>query len=686
MTSGPGNSGFADGLAESARPAHAAPRRRGQVLILTLLAMTLLAGLIFYVYNLGYQVNNRTELQHAADASAVSGATWMARSMNVVAMNNVGQSKMLSAAITLDSLPLATDISLDEATAWEAALAAQQARLGGIALDANVKDKLSEGLEALHGRMARQRDILAPMDQVLNHSTFQMAKTTTWDVRGVGGAPPHGKVWQAAVTMDELSQATVNSAGVLAQADAARWGRQNDAQTAFIVPVLPRIPARRGTFQDFKPVLAGQENVYSDRAEFLDGGNGGAIPDGAHPHRLGPWARLMRWRYSIAFGDGHGVHIPSDTQVRGGGGVQIIGRRVGSTARTQANDTWIGGRSTVIGYRTYGPLHQALRMITNWAGGDNGALSDTFFADYMQRLSRIKLEYMFGSKELQRIHRPSWQVDYPQAKATAQQPNVRVTQTMFYLIEIASSVPESDGDYLSPGTFRANLPPPDDRRHRPIAIWVDGWSDPATWGIPSVGNYIWKDQYTYETTNDPEIGIRPRDLNGDSSPDFQTVYMASYYVFGGIDIGGEVIVDNPCNWEDGETLPAPVLMEASSGHYEDGDQTRFRCESFKFLGVARGNSHSPVWPSQFGNPSPNGKMLAIAQAQVFNTTSWDLWTQDWRAQLMPVTNLPDWTAQMAAGAPDAAATDGAVQQSDVEAVAQFLETLDEQMAEKYINH
>ena len=83
----------------------AAPRprapaaRKGQVLVITLLAMTLLVGLIFYVYNVGDQVNRRMAMQNAADAVAVSGAGWMGRSMNLLAMNNVTQSRMIALAL-----------------------------------------------------------------------------------------------------------------------------------------------------------------------------------------------------------------------------------------------------------------------------------------------------------------------------------------------------------------------------------------------------------------------------------------------------------------------------------------------------------------------------------------------------------------------------------------------------------
>jgi hypothetical protein len=55
--------------------------RAGQVLVVILLAMALLAGLLMFVYNLGDQLNRRVSTQNAADGAAISGAAWMARSM-----------------------------------------------------------------------------------------------------------------------------------------------------------------------------------------------------------------------------------------------------------------------------------------------------------------------------------------------------------------------------------------------------------------------------------------------------------------------------------------------------------------------------------------------------------------------------------------------------------------------------
>ncbi|MCD4699198.1 MAG: hypothetical protein K8R91_01320, partial [Phycisphaerae bacterium] len=91
----------------------------GQVLVVLLLGITLLAGLIFYVINVGDQINRRQAMQNAADSTAVSGSAWMARSMNIIAGNNVAVTRMLSLVPHLDSYPLATRMTHQEVAAWE---------------------------------------------------------------------------------------------------------------------------------------------------------------------------------------------------------------------------------------------------------------------------------------------------------------------------------------------------------------------------------------------------------------------------------------------------------------------------------------------------------------------------------------------------------------------------------------
>ena len=156
--------------------------RRGQVMFVVLLGTLLLAGLVMYVVNVGDQVNRKVLMQNAADAAAISGATWMARSMNVIAMNNVAQTRMLALIPILDAFPLATRMAYEEVKAWEEGLRNQLRR--------GVPDShLREGLESLRARMARQRDILAPISNLFNDSGFHVEELTTWRLRGHTGPP-----------------------------------------------------------------------------------------------------------------------------------------------------------------------------------------------------------------------------------------------------------------------------------------------------------------------------------------------------------------------------------------------------------------------------------------------------------------------------------------------------------------
>jgi hypothetical protein len=674
------------------------------VLIVTLIAMTLLVGLVFYVYNVGDQVNERLQMQCAADSVAVTGAGWMARNMNVVAMNNVGQAKMLSLVPVLDTQPLATEMAFTEVSSWTEALAGvlSQGRI-----DPQVRSEteayLRGGIQSLHDRMAVQRDILAPYNHALNQSGFTMEQTTHWAVQGTPGSPPHGALWRAAVTLDEFSRGAVESCGVLAQSRASRFGRRNGADAAFLVPVLPKMPARLGEYMDFQPTIRGRLKVTSDFAEYRPtGGRGGAIPDVAYPHRLGPWARLHRWRdYIRRFvrtGRQWAAGREGVGRTRGSqGNVNVGGRRVGRSARSPSGGGHPGhwqatGYSELMGYYTYGPYEWAKRHIHWWArghGNENpGKLRDTYYYEYLSRIAQIKLDYMFppsglgSSVETKLIHYPQWIVNYPECKALGEDENVRVTSTMLYLIEIASKYPEESPSFMTPGTFRTN-------GEYPIAMWTNGWSDPNKWNIPQVANYVWKDAYQYETTQDRQLGIQretipPGDPNGQVV--WHPVYMYAWYIFGGIDVGGEVEVVNPCNWDEFDLLPRPMLLDTSEGDYGGDDpDVGFRRDRFTYLGVVRRHSEAPVWQQRFTNANPFGSMVCVAQAKVFNNKSFGLWTQDWRVGLAPVSQWNDWMERLELGIYDAGALES-VDPSEIEGIYQYLSAIDADVAELYLHH
>ena len=667
----------------------------GQVFVVVLLGISLLAGLVFYVINVGEQVDRRVVIQNAADATAISGAAWMARCMNVVAMNNVAQTRMLALIPTLDAFPLSVRMAHEEVDAWVQCLANQ--------LQRGVTDpRLKEGLESLRDRMRRQRDILVPMDQLFN-STVNVETLTNWSIRGTPGPPPHGELWQAAESMDLFSQAIALSAGeqaqaagVLAQKNAARYGQVDHAEVAFVVPLLPQLPAVRTSYDDFQiPVKMG---LIPD--DLKRGWRGRKLPH----HRKGPYDRLFKWRdyvYNNRYERDRWVPgRPGHGAIRGSrGNVNIGGRRVGRSARGHTSNPgghW-GRRAvgrTLIDYRVYGPYEWMRRRVHGYAQGwwrsrnySAGRLADTFFHEYHRKISDIKLGYMWGPHTPRYIHYPRWSdaagrvIDYPTAVKIAADPRNRITRTMFYLVEIRSRYEKGKPGWMTPGSYVTN-------GKLPIAIWITGWKDPATWGIPKTDDWVWEDQYFYETTEDKDIGIQmKRDAQG--RPTWQKVHMVAQYVFGGIDVGGEVEVTNPAKGSVREDMPAPILLDIAVGDYDMSQPYHdlgVRREVFTYLGVATSSNRPAVWASRFGRPSPYPNTVAVAQSEVFNTTSWDLWTADWKCKLVPVTQWEDWMGRMEDGAEDAVESEGLVKTEDVMDIHQYLSRFDPAMVNEMMNH
>jgi len=65
----------------------------------------------------------------------------------------------------------------------------------------------------------------------------------------------------------------------------------------------------------------------------------------------------------------------------------------------------------------------------------------------------------------------------------------------------------------------------------------------------------------------------------------------------------------------------------------------------------------------------------VAQAKVFNRTSWDLWTQDWRASLAPVTMWDDWADRLEAAQNQAPLVDNLVHPNEVLNSSEYFQRL-----------
>lgn len=599
-------------------------------MILTILAMILLVSLVLFTLNMGQQVDRRTDAQTSADAAAVAGATWVARSMNVVAMNNLAMSNDIALVCVMDSMPTASHFALVEQTAMHDALRDQISRgldnAGPAPITAQLNTLMNDYLAQLQGEI----DQLTPVDQF-----FQQHDMTpvTWYNPSSGGTPSsgHGALWREMTALDEMNQATLESIGNTSQTAAVQGGHA--AQTreqhadAFVTPLVPTLPAQRGAFADFqRPVKFGLLPAAVD-----------------HPtENRGPYDTVFGFHALVR----PGTFTPGDSDVaQGGHGGVPLGSAPGSMG------TWTPGPPTA--YHTWGSFGQLLGEVESF---NFAHLRNSRLAWWTRMLSLAKLHYLWPNDAPyltdstrpawppRDVYEPQWIADFNQAAAEAAAG--KVNETAFFVVEIKSRYAINDANFMSPGSWSLVT---DGGQLQPRIVRTNGWTDPRTWTAQQIANYGWRDAWQYTAWFDNTLGIAPL-LDAQGNPVAQTVYRIDHYYFAGANIGPAYVNPDPFQGFDASAQNAPAPTDLDHNLIPHDDLNNFRGQGrgqyLTFLGTAVTDRAAQTWPSRFTGTTPSPVMLTMAQAQVFNNHSWDLWTPMWRTQLQPITDVPSWAQAM----------------------------------------
>ena len=571
-------------------------RNRGAIMVVTLLALVLLASTVFYVFNVGQHLTQRIETQNAADATAVASAGAIARGFNTVAMNNVEAARLLALVNVLDAVPQAVAYTHEDQQAVLKALDRQL--VAGVGPDAYVH----EGLVLARDTVSRQVDMLAEVDVALNGSGYDVAAMTHF------AAPDgsRGKLWEAIVGLGELSEATLSQLAVVVQSHAHTAARVNQmgdsASGGFALPLLAgdAMAVEQNDFEAFRgPVVDGllpleQDDKITNR---------------------GPFDVLFGWRIPVF-----------DTTLRDRPVTLTQGFSLDTGVPTPPL-TETESR-TVTGYATWGTYRYIRGAAMRLGVGEGpstgqyypGALTfdperplvPSLWRRRIQFISDRKINALFpGTAPANVVRDPEWVTDFDTAAAIAQAgtPSVAYTLYVNFIYERrdvggVQGTPELEGWGLSRLPGYRSLPP-------------------SARQVP----YLWKDE-RIETSEDDQ-GVQTQ------------AHQFLYAVFVGINVGQEVAVRNPNNFIGSEraALPGPVNFVKDEAP-QRGDA------ALQVLGVAHRPKRAALWARAFDGTRPDADSVAVAQAHVFNNHSWDLWTQMWHAQLQPVEDLDDWARSL----------------------------------------
>jgi hypothetical protein len=616
---------------------------RGIVLVLTLFAVILLAGMVMFVINIGRQTARKTSLQNAADASAIAGSGWVARSLNTVAMNNVNMTRTLAMINVVDAMPDATMFTITEHTSE---LEAVQSTLGRGVQDSWVRDQLIDVSDEIRVEL----DTLVPMDAFFQSD--DLTKYTFYE--GPGG---RGQFWTAMEGMDALSQVTMEKVGELAQINAVEGARVNlereqGESGEFMAPLLPMIPWQRGEFDDFQfPLLNGLLPEDLDDKEF----------------NRGPWDTIFGWRRLIGGQTpGYWVSTGGGKPRTGGGGGKgsvPIGRGAGGGGGGGGSRRFVKtGDREPDKYAVYGWHRWMLDRVGHFASDH---IPRSRFMSWENRLTNYKVGYLFPGTAPRFVINPEFITDYDEAVQIAEDDRSRIKETWFVAVEVKSKYPRTHGSFLTPGTYSFFVDNNRDDRNTPRRVIVNGWMDAGTWGVEQIGDWQWRDEFEYELFWDPSIGI-PLIKKADGTYETQTAYRVDTFVFIGVNVGEEYEIRNPHNFTDKTNMPAPIDLDHTQLAHDDEEA---RQNHLNYLAVARLDDRAKAWPTRFRGNKPYPNQVSVAQAHVFNNHSWDLWTQMWEAQLRPVEDVEAWIARIEETAGDAPPE---VDQEEVEQLTEYL--------------
>jgi hypothetical protein len=668
---------------------------RGVTMVVTLMAVVLLAMMVAYIYNLGHRAARRVEAQTGADAAAVAGAGWVARSLNTVAANNVATARLIAMVNVLDSLPLAVDFTYTDQT---------EVNLGDeSAMYLALRHRLTLSIpdEVLRREMTRTRDQIGPpptADDGVANADQEMLRQMDLHFKSNPNAIPNvtnyrapgggnGAAWRSMFALDAYSQTMMETLAQSAQYAAAEGGRTNlkssgTSAAALLLPALPEVPWKRGSFRDFqRPVSQG------------------LLPSGVDDKitNRGPWDTVYGWRWNSG------------------------GSRGGDY---RADPPGYSPPAPVSGYRVYGPQEW---MIERFRG--TPIYSRLTF--HLRRLSNIKMGYVWPAKRndttdatLARIVDPDWEIDvladnqasaYPglpgfgagdndaarrrldatgtnvplcdggqghiacsTARDYVQRHRTDVHESLYLVLDLyhreattlfpvaeqyTGGNPSSDGSTswliqhgrMTPA-YRGNPSPDLGPPFGPLRSNIAGVTSVYS---PVVAPYAYRETIYYTTNPNvqqgryangayPELGIYPivDSYQPDGTPVYraQTYYRTRYTVFVGVNVGLEKLVKDPYTGfnPSSASAPAPIDLDRTKLTYTDDDAKR---KYLSFLGVAQSTNDSPLSRHIFDGDETHLR-LTLAQANVFNNHSFDLWTQMWQAQLQPIDDYTSWTAAM----------------------------------------
>ncbi|HEV2992572.1 MAG TPA: pilus assembly protein TadG-related protein [Candidatus Angelobacter sp.] len=577
----------------------------GQVLwifVVSGLALVVLAALVF---NTGKQATRRMEMQNAVDASAVSGAMWFARGMNVISMDNVAMTEALGIIVNLraieQSIPINRAILEAEDAVADALMSNPFTVAAGVAL------KIAVVLGMI------ETDIVDGVSPVMD----ALAKPTS------------GLLWEFMRTLSYFSEAVTYVAPAIGFGQAINVGRQN---IRWLSPSAPDISMQNVSQSDVPEGALLLPN-------FKTGGY-------ALPAEAGSFQELCDPTH-------YGTHSSSPVDTRGY--QPFLGYPYGKGPfekyKDWASKMWLP--SFISGIPGWYRAVANMNLEVFCQGS-----STTSLPKIPVRTSDLAAARREGATEFIWTH--SWVSTAPIDQDPGQPPPNQNDINF----DPSTSAPDDQFKQSAKQLAHSGVPVDDlIRQGENKAASKPAYNPPVdanTYGSETLtesagfqppGNQVRNWVWTQRTTTSQPVEIQqPPPANPISKTRYVTTEDRYTFQYATVNKSFDQQLKQALQVKDAGGYPQPFHFVVDGAKLSDPGQLPQAIQCLQYLAVAHVGDNDRPWLNRlkvsirgrsrpvFENPSAWG-MLTYAQVQVYNPTSWDLYTQDWHVKLVPATLL-----------------------------------------------
>ncbi len=582
----------------------------GHAVVLTLLILLITAAVAFGVLSIGRHARVKEMTHFSAQAGAESGASWIARTLNTVSMNNNAMAELIVKAGIVEGLPTAMDMYLNDLKATQSLL--KEIDIKDLPRDWQPIDDnnpIAKGYELLKRHNSHELNITLNTQKYYSKQLSENDLAAITHVTPHGNSPQPGAIWQAIYALDEINQAQLENLEVQTQLAVLRGSvldttaRQTEASALLIPTDTPTVPWQRGTFDDFEPIIA-KDHQYTVAMGYYDYASNPNISDlreltFEQPEKIKTYKNragkclVSRIRASQPTSNRHRSHANREQMPES---VKFTMPAIKDLAILD----------------TVGPL---LHRLTN------KRLVNHLYAINAHYLANLWPDEKAPAKP---VYDTQWVTDLDKIYQIMDKQPQRIREIAFVTVQAKSALPPTDPKYRNDKNWAMI----NESNESPLQVEYfkyDKRLDPRTWktlGMEELHPRMWREVWTQQIYADRTINVKPLPAQPKNKYPRQPIYRVDDYLLVGINIGREIKLESPYNFPSDDTKPAPILYIQNQEHQPPTDEVRRSV-------VAQNHVRSLPWSNPTSPTESASPMLSPYDVSVNNSGNFSLWFQGW---------------------------------------------------------